>query len=460
MADDSPVSRRWHTTVLQWKSLRGLLRFINFQFDAIDLSFASKQVQHRFVDSPIGLKCTERKSNAAELVGSEQIDFFAVPRFEFCESSQASLCQCPNTDKLFGQDLLGILGHVVLEKSDTKQPSKRRSLLLVHLSTSWSLPIRGRLVKRQTPPILACPPRQSAEKRVEVDVRYDLVKILPSTTNELRGGHCRGDHRLSTRNSRTKIMITESETQEQYCIGSHLVVNLGLYDHHGVYGGQRKVIHFGRGIFDPENAVVEVVDLEIFGNGNPIKVCESKTKFMPDEIVDRARNRIGESGYDLFENNCEHFVNWCRSGEHESKQVNFSETVARQTAAVAAKPLIRNWAVNVASKRIGALTVGLARGPAIVAGVADAVQATAEIVATRQGKTKQQSRQIGQQVGLASSAALGWTVGGPVIAVAGVGFWLMGQIIANQTLKSGKLVIAAAIGQATAYKTSAHSSSV
>ena len=230
-----------------------------------------------------------------------------------------------------------------------------------------------------------------------------------------------------------------------YLPGMHLVVNLGLYDHHGVYCGNGKVIHFGRGIFDLENAVVEMVDLEGFSNANPIHIHESKSSFDPAEIVNRARNRLGESGYDLIENNCEHFVNWCRSGEHESRQINLSETVARQSIAVAAKPLIRKWAIKSASKRISVVAVGLARGPAIVASVADAVQATVEIVAARSGKTKNETRQMGQQVGLASSAALGWVVGGPVTAAAGMGFWLMGQLVADQTVNSGKLVVASAV---------------
>jgi hypothetical protein len=253
----------------------------------------------------------------------------------------------------------------------------------------------------------------------------------------------------------TKI---ESETQIEFAPSSHLVVKYGFYDHHGIYCGDGKVIHFGRGVFDLENAVVECVDLEIFCNGNPIHRCHSETVFEHAEIIDRARKRLGESGYDLFENNCEHFVNWCRNGGHESHQVNLSESVVRQTAAVATKPLLRKWAVKAASGRLGASTIGLARGPAIVAAVADAVQATVEIVAVRNGKTKYETRQLGQRVGLASSATVGWALGGPVTAAAGMGYWLMGQIIANLAVDSGKLAISSAMEQSTSSEFSPTSS--
>ena len=80
-----------------------------------------------------------------------------------------------------------------------------------------------------------------------------------------------------------------------------------------------------------------------------------------------------------------------------------------------------------------------------MAGVADAVQATAEIVATKQGMPKDQTRQIGQHAGAASSIALGWMVGGPVTAAAGVGIWFVGQMVADQALDAGKEIVDSAV---------------
>lgn len=45
-----------------------------------------------------------------------------------------------------------------------------------------------------------------------------------------------------------------------------------------------------------------------------------KLRYSPDEIVERARSRIGESSYNLITNNCEHVAVWCVSGEKESFQ--------------------------------------------------------------------------------------------------------------------------------------------
>jgi len=51
-------------------------------------------------------------------------------------------------------------------------------------------------------------------------------------------------------------------------------------------------------------------------------------------VVARARSRLGENRYRLTTNNCEHFCEWCLSGESRSEQVE--RIVRRAHAAVLA----------------------------------------------------------------------------------------------------------------------------
>lgn len=44
--------------------------------------------------------------------------------------------------------------------------------------------------------------------------------------------------------------------------------------------------------------------------------------YSPEETVQRAYKRLGESSYNLITNNCEHFAIWCKTGISESHQVN------------------------------------------------------------------------------------------------------------------------------------------
>lgn len=43
--------------------------------------------------------------------------------------------------------------------------------------------------------------------------------------------------------------------------------------------------------------------------------------YSPEETIRRARSRLGERKYDLALNNCEHFALWCKTGIHQSHQV-------------------------------------------------------------------------------------------------------------------------------------------
>jgi len=231
-----------------------------------------------------------------------------------------------------------------------------------------------------------------------------------------------------------------------------------VYQHHGIACSDGIVIHFGRGIFDLENAVVEQVDMDTFCQGRTVEVVESAIAYSPVEVIARATSRLGESKYDIVDNHCEHFVNWCRSGLHESQQSNLGETVARQSIAIAAKPLIKRWLVQRGTGKVGAVAAGISRGPVVAASVADAVQATAEVVANRSGKTRDQSRKIGRRAGVASSAVFGWAIGGPVVAAAGIGFWVAGQVAANHAVDTGKQILSEAQASAASRPTSADES--
>jgi len=43
--------------------------------------------------------------------------------------------------------------------------------------------------------------------------------------------------------------------------------------------------------------------------------------YSDDEIVRRARSRVGERGYRLLTSNCEHLCNWCVSAHSRCTQI-------------------------------------------------------------------------------------------------------------------------------------------
>jgi hypothetical protein len=106
-------------------------------------------------------------------------------------------------------------------------------------------------------------------------------------------------------------------------LGAHLTSTRRGYWHHGVYVGNGRVVHYSglSGRFW-QCGPVEQVSLSRFANGHAVWIVEHpKSRYSSEEIVRRARSRLGENDYRLLTNNCEHFCNWCRSGVSHSAQV-------------------------------------------------------------------------------------------------------------------------------------------
>jgi hypothetical protein len=105
-------------------------------------------------------------------------------------------------------------------------------------------------------------------------------------------------------------------------LGAHLTTSRRGYDHHGVYVGHGQVVHYSGLSGFWQCGPVEEVPLARFVNGHRVRVVDHvESQYSPDEIVRRARSRLGENDYRLLTNNCEHFCNWCLSGVSRSAQV-------------------------------------------------------------------------------------------------------------------------------------------
>lgn len=105
--------------------------------------------------------------------------------------------------------------------------------------------------------------------------------------------------------------------------GAHLITPWLGFAHHGIYVGEGKVIHYGALMYDIVRKPVEEVTLAQFSGGRPIYVVQhGELPYSLEQILERARCRLGESRYRLMTNNCEHFVEWCFYGVQRSFQVD------------------------------------------------------------------------------------------------------------------------------------------
>ncbi|MBX2863005.1 MAG: lecithin retinol acyltransferase family protein [Leptolyngbyaceae cyanobacterium MAG.088] len=90
------------------------------------------------------------------------------------------------------------------------------------------------------------------------------------------------------------------------------------YQHHGIDMGDGTVIHYRK----VGTATVACTSRSAFARGNPVYTLPQPVSFIPDVVISRAQSRLGEQRYNLFFNNCEHFANWCKTGENISPQLN------------------------------------------------------------------------------------------------------------------------------------------
>lgn len=145
--------------------------------------------------------------------------------------------------------------------------------------------------------------------------------------------------------------------------GDHLKVGRKVYSHHGVEVDDGMVIHFTGTPGSKRGAAIRLESKADFAAGGRIEIIKYANGFDPDETIRRAESKLGESGYNLYGNNCEHFARWCVTGIHKSKQVNAVNT----TGAVGASAATSAAGVGVVSAAGAA--AGLS-GPGILSGLA------------------------------------------------------------------------------------------
>ena len=80
--------------------------------------------------------------------------------------------------------------------------------------------------------------------------------------------------------------------------GAHLVTSRLGYVHHGVYVGRGMVVHYAGLCQLLHSGPVEEVTLSRFSMGRAVRIVEhSEPRYSPQEIVLRARSRLGENKY-------------------------------------------------------------------------------------------------------------------------------------------------------------------
>lgn len=114
--------------------------------------------------------------------------------------------------------------------------------------------------------------------------------------------------------------------QAECKFGDLIRVRCGVIYHFGIFVSEDEVIQFGlppdQNILSRNNDEIEVCvsDIDTFCGAKAIEVAtleksDKVRRFSPKKTVRLARSRIGEKGYHIIHNNCEHFARECYCGE-------------------------------------------------------------------------------------------------------------------------------------------------
>lgn len=153
--------------------------------------------------------------------------------------------------------------------------------------------------------------KEIAEKHRK-DIEEVADKINPLCGNTIKKLNNLGDTVENTMDSARYGLLRKifSFDVKELKISDHLFVQRVGYTHHGLYLGNGEVAHY------LAHAVTRD-SLETFADGAKINKksdSESPISYTKNEVISRAYRRLSESNYNLFFNNCESFVRWCRNG--------------------------------------------------------------------------------------------------------------------------------------------------
>ncbi|GLJ17309.1 hypothetical protein SUGI_0300520 [Cryptomeria japonica] len=141
-------------------------------------------------------------------------------------------------------------------------------------------------------------------------------------------------------------------SRSEILAGDHIYTSRGSYDHHGIYIGENRVIHFQNSVegtilasssppvgpcpncrYRSETSGVVVSCLDCFLLGGKIyryeygrgitstltkqPWCASAASDVPENVICRSKEllKYGFGEYDVVRNNCEHFALLCKTGE-------------------------------------------------------------------------------------------------------------------------------------------------
>jgi len=116
----------------------------------------------------------------------------------------------------------------------------------------------------------------------------------------------------------------DSRMNKESCFIDKLIARIVYYRHYGIQIKEQEIIHFYcPSILKLKMGRIEKISIEKFIGADGLLEYESNNvDINREEIIKRAERYLNTDfgGYKITSNNCEHFSNWCYTGEKKTKQ--------------------------------------------------------------------------------------------------------------------------------------------
>ena len=168
-----------------------------------------------------------------------------------------------------------------------------------------------------------------------------------------------------SRGNKREVPMVRASSLDQIKRGDHIGFNLNLYWHHAIVetvdklNGEVIVIEYSNTAkqFSQDNSTppknprwAEVVRRSFKLENDPVYagahvllvyVIKHDSCYDPEEVVTRAKSKLGERDYNPITHDCGHFALWCKTGISSSEQVNsFGEFVMKKNADLSTYPFL------------------------------------------------------------------------------------------------------------------------
>jgi hypothetical protein len=208
------------------------------------------------------------------------------------------------------------------------------------------------------------------------------------------------------------------------------------YRHFGIDMGDGSVVHLAT-VAGSQAMQVHRVSWQEFADGKPVRVEDVDHSLASDEVVHRAEQAVGMSGYHLAIGNCEHFARHCKTGRsvsHQADRVIGSALRTGLASAIACSTKAAACAATCATAS-GMTRVMVTRATGVSSLIGELARQSVYVASRSCSIEHRQADNLGKTAGVITAAIVGGVAAGPIGIASSAAIYLSIDHVSNKVWK-------------------------